>query len=144
MRAEDVVRTYQTVMADECGSLYQKNFLERFTKVEALDASACGFTSSKPLAMFMNDIEFGVISFHGAPPGACRPPRVIGAGPYMLKRADAAQRQLDANPYYPASPKLPHVEIKVVRDAAARILMLVGGSARSHAERACAPISSTT
>jgi peptide/nickel transport system substrate-binding protein len=130
VRAEDVAQTYQTVMADECGSLYQKGFLERFKKVEALDAKHVRFHLTKPLAMFVNDIEFGIVSFHGAPPGACRLPKVIGAGPYVLRELTVRSARLDVNPnYYGTKPAVPHVEIRVVRDASARILMLVGGSA---------------
>ncbi|HEY5949955.1 MAG TPA: ABC transporter substrate-binding protein [Kofleriaceae bacterium] len=129
VRAEDVARTYQTVMADECGSLYQKGFLERYEKIEALDDKHVRFHLKTPLAMFDNDIEFGIVSFHGVPPGTCRLPRPIGAGPYTLRSIGPRGAWLDANPLSLTPPKLPHVEIRVVRDAAARILMLVGGSA---------------
>jgi peptide/nickel transport system substrate-binding protein len=130
VRAEDVVRTYQSIMADECESLYQKGFLERYKQIEALDAKRVRFHLNTPIAMFMNDIEFGIVSFHDAPPGiACRLPKVIGAGPYKLASLSARSAVLDANPYSPTPPKLPHVEVRVVRDAAARLLMLVGGSA---------------
>ncbi|HEY5928090.1 MAG TPA: ABC transporter substrate-binding protein [Kofleriaceae bacterium] len=130
VRAEDVARTYQTVMDDKCGSLFQKGFLERFTKVEALDAKRVRFHLTSPLAMFMNDIEFGVVSFHDVPPGTCRMQRVIGAGPYVLRTLTVRTAVLDINPnYHGTKPKTPHVEIRVVRDASARILMLVGGSA---------------
>ncbi len=129
VRAEDVARTYQTVMTDACDSLYEKGFLERFKSVEALDGKRVRFHLNKPLAMFVNDIEFGIVSFHGVPPGACRPRRVIGAGPYQLRELTSRAVYLDRNPNSPTQPKLPHVEIRVVRDAAARILMLVGGSA---------------
>jgi peptide/nickel transport system substrate-binding protein len=130
VRAEDVARTYQTVMADECDSLYQKGFLERFEQVEALDDKHVRFHFKKPIAMFMNDIEFGIVSFHDAPAGiGCRLPKVIGSGPYMLHELSARSVVLDANPRSPTPPKLPHVEVRVVRDGSARLLMLVGGSA---------------
>jgi peptide/nickel transport system substrate-binding protein len=129
VRAEDVARTYQTVMADECNSLYQKGFLERYQKVEALDDKHVRFHLKSPLAMFMNDIEFGVVSFHGVPPGTCRMAKTIGAGPYVVHSLSPRSVHLDRNPYSPTPPKLAHVEIRVVRDAAARLLMLVGGSA---------------
>ena len=129
VRAEDVARTYQSVMDDACGSLYQKGFLDRYKSVEALDATHVRFHLTKPIAMFVNDIEFGIISWHGVPSGQCRPARVIGAGPYVLTELTTRSARLDANPYYRVKPSLAHVEIKFVRDAAARILMLVGGSA---------------
>lgn len=129
VRAEDVARTYSTVMDPKCGSLYQKNFLERYVSVDALDARRVRFHLKKPLAMFLPDVEFGILSFHGVPAGVCRPPRVIGAGPFVLRELTARHAVLDRNPNYRTPSELAHVEIKFVRDAAARLLMLVGGSA---------------
>src|SRR5688500_16839587 len=129
VRAEDVARTYETVMADACGSLYQKGFVERFKRVEVLDDKRARFHLVTPLATFMTDIEFGVISFHGVAPGECRPPKLIGAGPFVLRELTSRYVRLDANPHYRTPAKLAHVHIKFVRDAAARLLMLAGGSA---------------
>jgi peptide/nickel transport system substrate-binding protein len=129
VRAEDVARTYESVMSDACGSLYQKGFLERFKQVEALDDKRVRFHLKTPIAMFVNDIEFGIVSFHDVPPRACRIKRVIGAGPFVLRELTTRFARLDVNPHSPTQPKLRHVEIKFVRDGAARILMLVGGSA---------------
>jgi peptide/nickel transport system substrate-binding protein len=129
VRAEDVVRTYESVMDEKCGSLYQKHFLDRYTRVEALDDRRVRFHLTRPIAMFYSDIEFGIISWHGVPAGQCRPPRVIGAGPYVVRELDTRHVLLDANRYYRVKPTMPHVEVKFVSDQAARILMLVGGSA---------------
>jgi peptide/nickel transport system substrate-binding protein len=129
VRAEDVARTYMTVMDDKCSSLYQGPFLERFVSIEAIDAKRVRFHLKQTVAMFMSDIEFGVISFYGVKPGECRPKKIIGAGPFIVRSLTAAGVMLDANPYYRPKPKMQHVQIKVVRDPAARILMLVGGSA---------------
>ena len=129
VRGEDVARTYQSVMSDACGSLYQKGFLERYASIEATGERRVRFHLKQPIAMFMTDIEFGIISFHDAPAGACRMPNVIGAGPFVLRELTASAAYLDANPHYRRRPQLAHVEIQFVRDSAARILMLVGGSA---------------
>jgi peptide/nickel transport system substrate-binding protein len=129
VRAEDVARTYETVMREECNSLFQKHFRERFKRVEVLDDKRVRFHQQKPLATFVTDVEFGIISFHGVEAPACRP-RVVGAGPFVLRELTSRGARLDANPHYHHAPsKIAHVEIKFVRDAAARILMLVGGSA---------------
>ncbi|MBV8762769.1 MAG: ABC transporter substrate-binding protein [Deltaproteobacteria bacterium] len=125
--ANDVVRTYQSVMADECNSLYQKGFLERYASIEALDDKHVRFHTKQPIAMFASDVEFGIISWHGVKPGECHPP-LVGAGPYTLRELTSQHALLDANPHYPTRPKLPHVEIKFVRDDAARMLMMAGGS----------------
>jgi peptide/nickel transport system substrate-binding protein len=127
--ADDVARTYQTVMAEACNSLYQKAFNERFTSVEARGDKQIRFHLKQPLGTFFSDIDFGIVSFHGVAPGQCKPSAVVGAGPYVVRALTSTGVFLDANPYYWTPPKLPHVEIKFVADAAARILMLVGGSA---------------
>ena len=127
--ADDVVRTYQSVMDEKCNSLYQRGFSERFTSVEARGAKQIRFHLRQPLGTFITDIEFGIISFHGVLPGECHPASVLGAGPYVVRSLSATGATLDVNPHAPIQPKLPHVEIKFVSDASARILMLVGGSA---------------
>ncbi|HSN25220.1 MAG TPA: ABC transporter substrate-binding protein [Kofleriaceae bacterium] len=125
--ANDVVRTYQSVMDDACGSLYQKSTLERYASIEALDDKHVRFHTKLPLGTFVTDIDFGIISWHGVPAGECHPP-LVGAGPYVLRELTSQHAVLDANPRYPTPPKLPHVEIKFVRDDAARMLMMAGGS----------------
>ncbi|HTL34171.1 MAG TPA: ABC transporter substrate-binding protein [Kofleriaceae bacterium] len=129
VRAEDVARTFQSVMDDNCKSLYQGNLLERFTSIEAIDDKRVRFKFKKKLATFMTDIEFGVVSFHDTPPGACRGKKLIGAGPFSLRSVSTNSAYLDRNEYYRTPTKIAHVDVRVVRDPAARILMLVGGSA---------------
>ena len=66
------------------------------------------------------------MSFHDGPP---KSDRVIGAGPYRLLALTADGATLERNPFYFGDPpRLPRLEIKFVRDAAARLLMLAGGS----------------
>ena len=127
--ADDVARTYQTVLDDKCGSLYENGFRERFTSVEARGDKVVRFHLVQPLGTFTTDIEFGVVSFHGVPPGECRPAQVIGAGPYALRELTSSAAYLDANRFARDPPRLPHLEIRFVRDQSAQILMLVGGSA---------------
>ncbi len=129
VRGEDVARTYASVMNEKCGSLYAKGFHERYESVEAVGPKRVRFHLRKPLATFVTDIEFGIISFHDVPAGACRLPTVIGAGPFVLREMTSQHVVLSRNPHYRTPSKLEKIEIKFVRDAAARILMLVGGSA---------------
>jgi peptide/nickel transport system substrate-binding protein len=129
VRAEDVARTYHSVLAEDCGSLFSRGFNERYARVEAAAARRVRFHLKQPLATFVSDIEFGIVSFHGAPEGACRMPRVVGAGPFVLAELTSRHARLVANPHYRTPSRTPKIEIKFVRDAAARILMLVGGSA---------------
>ncbi len=127
VRAEDVAGTYQDLMAPGSDSMFHKQFDERFTKVEVTGPKSVRFHLKSPLATFMTDIDFGIVSFHGG-----RPERGtgIGAGPYLIDEITTTTVRLDRNPhYYGPAPKIPHVEIRIVRDNAARLLMLVGGSA---------------
>lgn len=119
LTSADVVFTYSSTMAKDSDSLYKRGFSERFEKVEAVSPRAVRFYLRQPLATFMTDIEYGIISPSGQ-----------GAGPYQVTELTTTHVLLDANPhYYGSPPKVPHVEIKFVRDASARLLMLVGGSA---------------
>jgi peptide/nickel transport system substrate-binding protein len=126
--ADDVVRTYQSVMDPACNSiLYQQQFLERYQSLEARGDRVVRFHLKQPLGTFVTDIDFGIISFHGVPPQECHP-KVIGAGPYVVRELTSRHVLLDTNPYFPVPPRVPHVEIRFVTDDSARILMLVGGS----------------
>jgi peptide/nickel transport system substrate-binding protein len=129
VRGDDVAQTYASVMTETCGSLYAKGFLERYVSVVATGPKRVRFNLKTPLATFLTDIEFGIISFHGAPTNACRPAKIIGAGPFVLRELTTQHAVLAPNPHYRIKPKIGAIEIKFVRDAAARILMLVGGSA---------------
>ncbi|HEX7836957.1 MAG TPA: ABC transporter substrate-binding protein, partial [Kofleriaceae bacterium] len=104
-----------------------KMLSERLIQVEATSPRVVRFHLKAPLATFMTDIDFGIVSFHDGPP---RSDRVIGAGPYRLRELTSTGASLEANPYYfGGPPRVARVEIKFVRDAAARLAMLVGGSA---------------
>ncbi len=129
VRGEDVARTYATVLDESCGSLFTRGFSERFAAVTATGERQVRFTLKQPLATFMQDIEFGILSFHGVPEGTCRMKRTIGAGPFVLDELTSRHVLLHKNRHYYNPPRTSKVEIKFVRDAAARILMLVGGSA---------------
>ncbi|MEO8551506.1 MAG: ABC transporter substrate-binding protein [Kofleriaceae bacterium] len=127
--ADDVARTYQTVANPACGSLYSQIFRDRWRLVEALDPTHVRMHLVQPLGTIRSDIEFGIVSFHGVPPGSCTIPHVIGAGPWVLKELTPYRARFDANPYFAPTPKLAHLDLRFVADASARILMLVGGSA---------------
>ncbi len=127
VRADDVAGTYRDLMAPKSDSMFHKQFDERFRSVDITGPHAVRFHLKEPLATFQTDIDFGIISYHHGTPerGAG-----IGAGQFAVRELTSTGVTLDANPYYyGAQPQLKHVEIKFVRDNAARLLMLVGGSA---------------
>ncbi len=117
--AEDVARTFASVIAKDSGSLFQRGFEERYAAIDVVDRLHLRFHLTRPIASLLADLDFGILSATG-----------LGAGPYVLRELTAERVALDANAhFFGAVPKLPHVEILFVRDAAARTLMLVGGSA---------------
>jgi peptide/nickel transport system substrate-binding protein len=127
--ADDVARSYASVLDPACGSSSHTGFAQRYASVEAIGPRAVRFHMKQPVALFDADISFGIVSFAGVPPGSCDLPRVVGAGPYVLRELTGDAAYLDANPHARVVPRLPHVELRFVRDAGARIVMLVGGSA---------------
>lgn len=117
--AADVARTFASVIAEDSGSLFQRGFAERYAAIDVVDPHHLRFHLHRPIAALLNDLDFGILSAQG-----------LGAGPYVLRALTGESAELDANPhYFAAAPRTPHVEIRFVRDAAARTLMLVGGSA---------------
>lgn len=125
--AADVAGTYTSVLAPDWPTASHKTLSDRFTSVEATGPRVARFHLKAPLATFMSDIDFGIVSFHDGPPSRGR---VIGAGPYRLRALTSTGASLEPNPFYfRGPPRLPNVEFRFVPDAAARLLMLVGGSA---------------
>lgn len=117
--AKDVVWTYQSVLDPASKSLHHKGFTERFVRVEERGPHHVRFHLHSPLATLTSDLDFGVVS-----------PKGLGAGPYVLRELTSTHALLEANPhFFGAPPKTPRLLIKFVRDASARLLMLVGGSA---------------
>ncbi|MEO7093786.1 MAG: ABC transporter substrate-binding protein, partial [Polyangiales bacterium] len=117
--AADVAYTYESMLAEDSDSLWHKGFAERFSSVEAVAPLVVRFHLKEPLATFLTDIDLGIVSKKNQ----------LGAGPYVLDELTTLHALLGVNPhYFGTKPKLPHVEIKFVRDASARLLMIVGGS----------------
>jgi peptide/nickel transport system substrate-binding protein len=117
--ARDVARTFGSVLATGSKSLHHKGFVERFVRFEARGERVVRFHLREPLATLGSDLDFGVLS-----------PAGLGAGPYVLRELTSTHVLLEANPhYFGPPPRARRVLIKFVRDAAARLLMLVGGSA---------------
>jgi peptide/nickel transport system substrate-binding protein len=129
--AGDVAWTFSDLLREGSDGAYSKSFRERFTSVEAVDDRHVRFHLVGPLATFMTDIDFGILPEHavgadGHFPGG----KVIGAGPYRLVSFSTERIRLEANPYYHGvAPRTPKVDVRVVRDQSARMIMLVGGSA---------------
>ena len=125
--AEDVAGTYQALLAPDSDSLFHKSLSEKFARVEVRGPGLVRFHLKTALATLMTDLDFGIFRTTAGLPA---PGKVVGAGPYVVRQLSSQQVRLDANPHYVGGPpRTPHVEIRFVRDGAARLLMLVGGSA---------------
>jgi len=128
----DVVYTYMSTLDRELGSIHRTAFEERFRSVEALDARRVRFHLVQPVATLLSDMEYGIVSKAAAEQGGGRflDGRAIGAGPYLVADYHMEKVVLERNPYYYGeAARTPRVVIRTVRDANARALMLVGGSA---------------
>jgi len=130
--AHDVAYTYQSMMTPDSDSVYRQGFIDRFERVEAIDDRRVRFYLNKPLANFMTDMDFGIVSRAAANAGGGKfvGGRVVGAGPFRVAAFHGERVRLERNPHYHggAAP-IPKVDVRVIRDANARLLMLVGGSA---------------
>jgi peptide/nickel transport system substrate-binding protein len=129
--AEDVAWTFMSVIEPDSPSVSASQFRERFKSVVAVDERRVRFHLQKPLATMLGDAEFGVLSRKAARADGSFPGgRVVGAGPYKVMSLDQRRIVLERNPHYFGTPaKMPRLDLRVVRDAGARNLMLVGGSA---------------
>lgn len=117
--ARDVAATYGGLLAPTSTSLFHRGYTERFTAVEAIGDRVARFHLVAPLATLEADLDFGIVS---ATTG-------LGAGPYVVVALDERRVLLDANRYATPPPRTPHVELRVVRNDAARMLLLAGGGA---------------
>jgi peptide/nickel transport system substrate-binding protein len=130
--ADDVIFTFASTMDAKVGSRYRKNFMERIDRLEKLDDRRVRFHLKEPLATFQSDLDYGIVERRAATAPGQRYPdgRVIGAGPYAVVSIKPGLVVLERNPYYlEGPPPLRRVVIKTIRDANARLLVLVGGSA---------------
>ncbi|MEZ4401798.1 MAG: ABC transporter substrate-binding protein [Kofleriaceae bacterium] len=124
--ADDVAWTFESAIAD--GS---KTWAERFERFERLDDRRVRLHLRQPLATLISDLDLGIVARHGADAAGKFPGGLARcAGPYQVDAITQTEVRLSRNPAYAGpAPAVPKVVIRVVRDAAARIVMLVGGSA---------------
>jgi peptide/nickel transport system substrate-binding protein len=129
--AADVAWTFDTVTREGSDSFAHKQLADRFASVTPTGERTVRFALRGKLATFLTDLDFGILARHAADAeGRFSSAGVVGAGPYRLVALETTRVVLEANPHYHGpKPKVPRVEIRSVRDASARILMLVGGSA---------------
>jgi len=130
--ADDVVFTYMSALDPTMKSQVLRGFTERFVSVEATGELTARFHLVAPIATFESDLEFGIVSARAARRSGGRfpPGQVIGAGPYKIESFAPDDVRLVRNPTWPLAPApIPRIRARVVPDANARALMMVGGSA---------------
>ena len=131
--AADVAWTFDSAMDRGAAHLAVsfKQLTDRFSHVDALDDRTARFHLKTPLATLMSDLDFGIMERSAAGKDNRFPHGLApGCGPYVLDSLDDTAAHLTANPrWFGPAPRVPHVELRVVKDQSARILMLVGGSA---------------
>lgn len=130
VRAADVVFSYESMLAPESDSVYHKTYGERYVRVEAVGERTARFHLRRPLATLMSDLDQGILSAADADANGRFGDKPIGAGAYRMVELTGSHALLETNPHtHLPKPLVPKLEIRFVRDPAARILMLVGGSA---------------
>lgn len=86
LTANDVARTFDSVMAKGSTSLSHKGFNERFVRLVVVDQRTIRFELKKPLATLMSDLDFGILAANNK-----------GAGPYALREITSTHVLLDRN-----------------------------------------------
>lgn len=124
--AHDVAYSYNSAMDPATKATVGGGYRERFKTIEVVDERTVRFHLNQPESSFLSDIEFGILSAEAGKRG-----EVVGAGAYKVVSFEAEERlRLTVNPLYHGSrPRIPNVDVRVVRDANALAIMLVGGSA---------------
>jgi len=122
--AADVVYTFASTMDETVGSIYRDAWRERISRVEARDERTVRFHLQQPVATFPSDLDYGIVSARAATGW------VVGAGPYRVVATWGERVWLQRNwHYYGARPPVSFIEVRTIRDANARFLLLVGGDA---------------
>ena len=123
--AADVLYTFESAMDPAYKSLYRRAWTERFARIEAIDERTVVFHLQQPLGTLLSDLDFGIVwRGHGRGEGS-----VVGAGKYRVRSFHPERVVLEANPHRADAPATPVIDVRVVRDSTARVLMLVGGTA---------------
>lgn len=126
--AADVVYTFTSTMDEAVGSIYRQSWRERIARVEARGERTVRFHLEQPVATFPSDLDYGILSRRAAE--GAGPSRVVGAGPYHVVAAWGERVWLQRNwHYHGAPPASTFIEVRTIRDANARFLLLVGGDA---------------
>ncbi|MBF0286385.1 MAG: ABC transporter substrate-binding protein [SAR324 cluster bacterium] len=123
--AADVKYTFDSVMDPKTASPFQ--FVkEKIKAVEVIGPHTIRFESVAPQASFLLDLFIPIFKTSTDEQGKIR---LVGAGPFQLKRKTASQIILAPNPYYyGGKPALKQIVFKVIKDDNTRFLKFKKGS----------------
>lgn len=129
--ADDVAFTFESMRDPAMASTLMQPMRDRFDRVEALGERRVRFHLVKPLATAMTDLDFGIVSRRAAGErGRFAGGAAVGAGPYAVESFRPQEVLLRrSQTWSPRDVPIERVRVLVVRDANARALMMVGGSA---------------
>jgi peptide/nickel transport system substrate-binding protein len=122
LTAEDVVKTYQSIMQNQVTSPYKTSF-EKVQSIQTTGVGAIEIRLQMPFAPFLSNLTLGIL-----PQGRYQD-QPQGTGPFILKRFDADEKVvLIRNPYYFRNPALlRQITFRVVKDDNLRVLELLHG-----------------
>ena len=127
--AEDVVATFQGVVAPELQSRYAHTY-RRIAEMRVSNPWTILFVLREPHATFLTDLELPIVRSEDAFRRIATPeePFPVGAGPYRLVERQPGVLELRANPYWHrGTPKYPNLRLVVIRDDNTRALRMLAG-----------------
>jgi peptide/nickel transport system substrate-binding protein len=132
LTARDVAYTFRSTIDPANRAAYYRHYSERLDRVDVLDERTVRFHLKKPLATFVTDLDFGIVSEAGAMRHGGRWPGgfTVGAGAFQLTHLEPGLAVAERNPhYFGPPPPMRRIEFRSMADINARLLVLVGGSA---------------
>ncbi|MCS6912412.1 MAG: ABC transporter substrate-binding protein [Myxococcales bacterium] len=126
--AQDVVYTLEQLLDERTGnSVLRRRFADAglVWPPQVLGPRQLRLRLRHPHASILTDLDFGILKR-----GSIESGRLIGAGPFVPEGPVGEVSRFVANPhYFGGAPRIRRLTVRVVRDANARLLSLVGGSA---------------
>jgi len=129
VRADDVVATFQAVLAADSGSP-RRSTLSKVLAVEAVGGTSVRFHLSEPDAAFFEGATLGVLASEQAALDNPAAGELLASGPYRVGSVEPdGSVGLVRNPHFLHAPvPIPRIHIRVIPDALTRVLELENGS----------------
>jgi peptide/nickel transport system substrate-binding protein len=123
--ASDVAATWQALLPPQ--SMARSASYPELSAVEA-QGKTVTFHLKEPNADFANNLIVGILPAKFAKDGRMDPIKTPSCGPYSLKSIQWEALHLEENPhYFGPKPRIPEIEIKIVKSEKARLALLQSG-----------------